>query len=151
MKLKLFASLTAAIALSVFVSAAVRPDQWISSFRSCLVQESQYFPHPWKRPEYKGNILTLQEAMDQKLFVVYETAEVNELEVENLSKEFDVFIQSGDIVKGGRQDRVLAVSIIIPALVRDGQHTGVLCRIWQMDEATATKTRRSLIAQMTGS
>jgi len=63
----------------------------------------------------KGNILTLQEALDQKLFVVYETSDVNELEVENLSKEFDVFIQSGDIVKGGKQDRVLAVSIIIPA------------------------------------
>jgi hypothetical protein len=63
----------------------------------------------------KGNILTLQEAMERHLFVVYETSSVNELMVENLSKEFDVFIQSGDIVKGGRQDRVLAVSIIIPA------------------------------------
>ena len=63
----------------------------------------------------KSNIMTLQEAMERKLFVVYETSKVNELEVENLSKEFDVFIQSGDIVKGGKQDRVLAVSIIIPA------------------------------------
>lgn len=63
----------------------------------------------------KGNILTLQEAMERKLFVVYETSDVNELEVENLSKEFEVFIQSGDIVKGGKQDRILAVSIIIPA------------------------------------
>lgn len=65
---------------------------------------------------HKGkNILTLQEAMEQRVFAVYETSDVNELEVENLSKEFDVFIQSGDIVKGGKQDRVLAVSIIIPA------------------------------------
>ena len=63
----------------------------------------------------KGNVMTLQEAMERKLFVVYETSNVNELEVENLSKELDVFIQSGDIVKGGKQDRVLAVSIIIPA------------------------------------
>ncbi len=63
----------------------------------------------------KGNIMTLQEAMERKLFVVYETSEVNTLEVENLSKELDVFIQSGDIVKGGKQDRILAVSIIIPA------------------------------------
>ena len=63
----------------------------------------------------KGNMLTLQEAMERKLFAVYETSDVNELEVENLSKEFDVFIQSGDIVKGGKQDRILAVSIIIPA------------------------------------
>lgn len=63
----------------------------------------------------RTNILTLQEAMERKIFVVYETSNVNELAVENLSKEFDVFIQSGDIVKGGKQDRVLAVSIIIPA------------------------------------
>ena len=63
----------------------------------------------------KSNIMTLQEAMERKLFVVYETSNVNELEVENLSKELDVFIQSGDIVKGGKQDRVLAISIIIPA------------------------------------
>ena len=63
----------------------------------------------------KGNVITLQEAMERKLLVVYETSEVNELEVENLSKTQDVFIQSGDIVKGGKQDRVLAVSIIIPA------------------------------------
>ncbi len=63
----------------------------------------------------KGNILTLQEAMERGLFRVYETGDVNELQVENLSKEFDVFIQSGDIVKGGKQDRILAVSIIIPA------------------------------------
>ncbi len=63
----------------------------------------------------KTNMMTLQEAMERKLFRVYETSDVNELEVENLSKEQDVFIQSGDIVKGGKQDRVLAVSIIIPA------------------------------------
>lgn len=63
----------------------------------------------------KKNILTLEEAMENKEFVVYETEDVNELLVENLSKENDVFIQSGDIVKGGQQDRLLAVSIIIPA------------------------------------
>ena len=62
----------------------------------------------------KKNILTLQEAMENKEFVVYETSDVNELAVENLSKTNSVFIQSGDIVKGGKQDRVLAVSILIP-------------------------------------
>jgi hypothetical protein len=63
----------------------------------------------------KGNILTLGEALENKQFIVYETSDVNELMVQNLSKTHDVFIQSGDIVKGGKQDRVLAVSIIIPA------------------------------------
>ena len=63
----------------------------------------------------KKNIITLQEAMKLKVFKVYETSDVNELSVENTSTQFDVFIQSGDIVKGGKQDRVLAISIIIPA------------------------------------
>jgi hypothetical protein len=63
----------------------------------------------------KTNILTLQEAMARQLLRVYETSDVNELAVENVSKTFDVFIQSGDIVKGGKQDRILGVSIIIPA------------------------------------
>ena len=63
----------------------------------------------------KKNIITLQEALKLKVFKVYETSEVNELQVENISSQYDVFIQSGDIVKGGKQDRVLAISIIIPA------------------------------------
>jgi len=45
--------------------------------------------------------LTLQEALEQKKVVVYETKDVNELAVENLSNE-DVYVQSGDIVKGGQ-------------------------------------------------
>lgn len=60
------------------------------------------------------NLITLQEAMEMKVFKVYETEDVNELIVENISPKYDVFIQSGDIVKGGKQDRVLAISIIIP-------------------------------------
>jgi hypothetical protein len=68
-----------------------------------------------KNETSKTNIITLAEALERKLFRVYETSDVNELMVENLSNELDVFIQSGDIVKGGKQDRVLAVSVIIPA------------------------------------
>ena len=61
------------------------------------------------------NILTLQEAMEQNILVVYETSDVNELTVQNKSSKYEVFIQSGDIVKGGKQDRVLSIDIIIPA------------------------------------
>ena len=68
-----------------------------------------------KNETTKKNIVTLQEALKMGIFKVYETSEVNELTVENISKTYDVFIQSGDIVKGGKQDRVLAISIIIPA------------------------------------
>src|SRR5262245_53772302 len=57
--------------------------------------------------------LTLQEAMDRKMVVVHETGDVNNLAIENLSDE-DVYVQSGDIVKGGQQDRVLALDLIVP-------------------------------------
>ncbi len=60
------------------------------------------------------NILTLQEAMERKKVIVHETKDVNELTIENVSRYEDVFVQSGDIVKGGQQDRVLAVDLIVP-------------------------------------
>jgi hypothetical protein len=40
---------------------------------------------------------------------------VNELAIENVSNSEEVFVQAGDIVKGGQQDRVLAVDLIVPA------------------------------------
>ena len=58
-------------------------------------------------------ILTLQEALEQKTVVVYETKSVNELSIENRSDQ-DIYVQAGDIVKGGQQDRVLAVDLIVP-------------------------------------
>ncbi|MEA2930687.1 MAG: hypothetical protein QOG38_3115 [Hyphomicrobiales bacterium] len=57
--------------------------------------------------------LTLDEALAKRAVRVHETGDVNQLAVENLSEE-DVFIQSGDIVKGGQQDRALTVSLILP-------------------------------------
>jgi hypothetical protein len=59
------------------------------------------------------DFLTLQEALEQKKVVVYETKDVNELAIQNLSNQ-DVYVQSGDIVKGGQQDRMLAVDLIVP-------------------------------------
>lgn len=60
-----------------------------------------------------GSFLTLQEALEQKKVVVYETKSVNELSIENRSDQ-DIYVQAGDIVKGGQQDRVLAVDLIVP-------------------------------------
>src|SRR5262245_57730248 len=57
-------------------------------------------------------LLTLQEAIAQKKVVVHETGQVNELAVENVSSDADVYIQSGDIVKGGRQDRMISQDFI---------------------------------------
>src|SRR5436190_16325558 len=53
-------------------------------------------------------ILSLQQALEQKKVVVHETKNVNELTIENVSDDVEVFVQSGDIVKGGDQDRVFA-------------------------------------------
>ncbi len=58
------------------------------------------------------NYLTLQEALEQKKVVVNETGDVNNLTVDNLSGSV-VFIQSGDIVKGGRQDRTMQRDILL--------------------------------------
>jgi len=57
--------------------------------------------------------LTLQEGMKSKLVVVRETGDVNRLTIQNRSNR-DVFVQAGDIVKGGQQDRVLALDLIVP-------------------------------------
>jgi hypothetical protein len=61
----------------------------------------------------KVQYLPLQPAMEQKKVVVYETKQVNELAIENLSAE-PVFIQKGDIVKGGQQDRMISNDFILP-------------------------------------
>jgi len=57
--------------------------------------------------------LTLQEALAQKKAVVRETGNVNQLSIENTSKDSDIYIQAGDIVKGGQQDRTLGTDLIL--------------------------------------
>ncbi len=57
--------------------------------------------------------VTLQEALAKGSVRVDETGSVNELTVENLGSD-EVFVQAGDIVKGGRQDRVLSVDLLLP-------------------------------------
>jgi hypothetical protein len=70
-----------------------------------------YFVHGESRP---GPVpLTLREALANKTVEVRETGNVNELRIMNAGDEA-VYIQSGDIVKGGRQDRVLLVSMLLP-------------------------------------
>ena len=58
--------------------------------------------------------LVLEEAMEAQQQLLHETGDVNELLIENPG-DIDLFIQAGDIVKGGRQDRTLGVDFIVPA------------------------------------
>src|SRR5260221_4419547 len=50
---------------------------------------------------HPGQFATLQEALANNWAVVHETGTVNQLNVENNSPELDIFLQAGDIVKGG--------------------------------------------------
>jgi hypothetical protein len=61
-----------------------------------------------------NNFLTLEQAIAEHKVIVYETRDVNELAIENVSGQ-DVFIESGDIVKGGAQDRTLKDDLILPS------------------------------------
>jgi hypothetical protein len=59
--------------------------------------------------------LTLDQAMDLHAAIVHETGHVGQLAIENLSEQYDLYVQSGDVVKGGRQDRTLGVDFVLPA------------------------------------
>src|SRR5207245_4586206 len=66
--------------------------------------------------QLKGkNYLTLGEALQQKKVIVHETQQVQELAIENLSPTEEVFVLAGDIVRGGRQDRIVAYDMVVPA------------------------------------
>ena len=58
--------------------------------------------------------LTLQEALARKKLIVHETGNVQKLAIENLSADECVYVQSGDIVKGGKQDRVITYDFVVP-------------------------------------
>ncbi len=59
------------------------------------------------------NFLTLEEALKQKKVRLYETGEVERLELENLTKNTDIYVLAGDIVKGGKQDRVVQHDLVL--------------------------------------
>jgi len=62
------------------------------------------------------DFITLEEGLAQQKVVVSEKeqAEVRTLQVENLSNK-PLFLQVGDVLKGGKQDRTIQVSITIPS------------------------------------
>jgi hypothetical protein len=70
-----------------------------------------YFVHGASQP---GPVpMTLQDAAVKNLIGVTETRKVNQLTVENRG-DAEIFLQAGEIVKGGDQDRVVGVSVILP-------------------------------------
>ena len=66
------------------------------------------------KDKLKGKtFILLDEALAKKIAVVHETGDVGELSVENQSRTIHVYVQSGVIVKGGKQDRTLQHDMIL--------------------------------------
>jgi predicted DNA-binding WGR domain protein len=73
---------------------------------------SVYFIHN-KAQVKKTEYVPLEEALEKGIVRVNETGDVNNLTAENLSPKYHVFIQSGDIVKGGKQDRTIGQDVVL--------------------------------------
>lgn len=65
-------------------------------------------------PSASRTYAVLEEAMERHPQLLHETGNVNQLLIENPG-DLDLFIQAGDIVKGGRQDRTIGSDFIVPA------------------------------------
>ena len=72
----------------------------------------------------KGTFLTLDEALQAGCARLHETGRVGELEIENLTQA-DLYVQAGDVVKGGWQDRALGLDFIVPRGQRRSQRMKV--------------------------
>jgi hypothetical protein len=123
MKFRLLAAGAICILLALFVAASVLPsnsfaqnkkaDEYKISGPYTYENLTIYLVHGKDTVDGK-KFLTLQEALEKEVVIVHETKDVNELSIENVSRDEEVYVQSGDIVKGGQQDRVLAVDLIVP-------------------------------------
>jgi len=77
---------------------------------------SVYLVHSASAPQGDFGCITLEEALKSGVLKVTEKgdgAEVNELQVENVGDK-PVYLQAGDTVKGGQQDRTIAVDTMLP-------------------------------------
>lgn len=59
------------------------------------------------------NFMTLSEAIDANVVTVHETGEVSELQIENTGNR-PIYVQAGEIVKGGKQDRTIQQDLVVP-------------------------------------
>ena len=62
----------------------------------------------------KTRFVTLEQALKDGKVTVGETGNVSSLVISSMYDEEYVFIQAGDIVKGGKQDRTLSTDLIVP-------------------------------------
>jgi len=72
------------------------------------------------KPQDERRFITLQEGLDNKWVTVTEKEQesVGELMVENKSDHF-LYLQDGDLLKGGKQDRTIYATHIVPPRTRE--------------------------------
>ena len=58
--------------------------------------------------------MTLKEALEKGKAIVNETGNVGELTIENNAENIYIFIQAGDILRGGKQDRTIGYDYVVP-------------------------------------
>jgi hypothetical protein len=58
------------------------------------------------------SVFTLQDALSRRLAAVHEEGSVNQLCIENGSRD-PIYVQAGDIVKGGQQDRTIGEDFVL--------------------------------------
>lgn len=63
-------------------------------------------------------LVTLDEALRRRLLIVRETGSVNRLVVYNRSRSHGIFLQGGEILSGGKQDRVIGTDTIVKPRAR---------------------------------
>jgi hypothetical protein len=108
-----FVGLAAALAAPLWMGlvGSVQADTYRITGPVVHANLALYFIHGQSAP---GKVpLTLEEALAKGMVKVHETGDVNSLAIENLG-DTEVFVQSGDLVKGGKQDRALTVSLLLP-------------------------------------
>jgi hypothetical protein len=67
----------------------------------------------------KTKFVTLEQALKDEKVIVSETGNVGKLAISSTYTEEYVFIQAGDIVRGGKQDRTLSTDLIVPPDVKN--------------------------------
>jgi hypothetical protein len=89
------------------------------------------------RPSVPPNYLTLAEGCSQQIAEVFETGRVGRLAVLNKSTDRPLFIQAGELLKGGLQDRTVATDLVLdPGEKYDGLPTYCVERArWSKREA----------------
>jgi hypothetical protein len=104
------------VALSVSAAAGPRPPSALETSGPYTHENLTVFlfhnPALTRNPMPTGNFVSLEEALDRKEVVISDEGNVNQLYAKNVGKQ-PIYMQGGDIVKGGRQDRVLEQDTIL--------------------------------------